>query len=354
MCTMQRKWYIFLLAILICLIVTGYNLWKLYGNYQSDVLLWKEETGTLFEKALLIELDKRGEIPVKIKSSGRAETSVLNESYPDTVVMAIGQKYYWFAIPKYKTENSLMKDMRRRTMQRILLEKYPISADTLIHVWDSLLIQKQIPFHVGVRCTYTDVEEKADTSFSPKNFFSLAMDSLTVKYMGARCEYEFAGYVMVPALSKVLAIDDWLVLIVPWILLGAIIRFRKVFLRKLVTEKVIEKEIHLADVPLEKAKLYKLPDGILFDTLDCSLRKEDSVHNISPQSVNLLKLFLRKDFHQISAEEIDKELWNGKGSNDQLRNAIYRLRKDLKSAGSVLTIQNINGAYELKTPHFIE
>ena len=351
---MQRKWYIFLLAILICLIVTGYNLWKLYGNYQSDVLLWKEETGTLFEKALLIELDKRGEIPVKIKSSGRAETSVLNESYPDTVVMAIGQKYYWFAIPKYKTENSLMKDMRRRTMQRILLEKYPISADTLIHVWDSLLIQKQIPFHVGVRCTYTDVEEKADTSFSPKNFFSLAMDSLTVKYMGARCEYEFAGYVMVPALSKVLAIDDWLVLIVPWILLGAIIRFRKVFLRKLVTEKVIEKEIHLADVPLEKAKLYKLPDGILFDTLDCSLRKEDSVHNISPQSVNLLKLFLRKDFHQISAEEIDKELWNGKGSNDQLRNAIYRLRKDLKSAGSVLTIQNINGAYELKTPHFIE
>ena len=354
MCTMQRKWYIFLLAILICLIVTGYNLWKLYGNYQSNVLLWKEETGTLFEKALLIELDKRGEIPVKIKSSGRAETSVLNESYPDTVVMAIGQKYYWFAIPKYKTENSLMKDMRRRTMQRILLEKYPISADTLIHVWDSLLIQKQIPFHVGVRCTYTDVEEKADTSFSPKNFFSLAMDSLTVKYMGARCEYEFAGYVMVPALSKVLAIDDWLVLIVPWILLGAIIRFRKVFLRKLVTEKVIEKEIHLADVPLEKAKLYKLPDGILFDTLDCSLRKEDSVHNISPQSVNLLKLFLRKDFHQISAEEIDKELWNGKGSNDQLRNAIYRLRKDLKSAGSVLTIQNINGAYELKTPHFIE
>ena len=351
---MQRKWYIFLLAILICLIVTGYNLWKLYGNYQSNVLLWKEETGTLFEKALLIELDKRGEIPVKIKSSGRAETSVLNESYPDTVVMAIGQKYYWFAIPKYKTENSLMKDMRRRTMQRILLEKYPISADTLIHVWDSLLIQKQIPFHVGVRCTYTDVEEKADTSFSPKNFFSLAMDSLTVKYMGARCEYEFAGYVMVPALSKVLAIDDWLVLIVPWILLGAIIRFRKVFLRKLVTEKVIEKEIHLADVPLEKAKLYKLPDGILFDTLDCSLRKEDSVHNISPQSVNLLKLFLRKDFHQISAEEIDKELWNGKGSNDQLRNAIYRLRKDLKSAGSVLTIQNINGAYELKTPHFIE
>lgn len=354
MYTMKRKRYIFLLAILICLIVTGYNLWRLYGNYQTDVLLWKEEAEALFEKALLVELEKRGNIPVKIKSSEQAETSVLNESYPDTVVVAIGQKHYWFAIPKYKTENSLMKDMRRRTIQGILLEKYPISADTLVHVWDSLLVQKQIPLHAGVRYTYMNVEKKVDSSFSPKEFRSLAMDSLAVRYMGARCEYEFTGYVGEPTLSKVFSIGDWLVLIIPWILLGGIIAFYGVLLRIFVKEKVIEKEIHLADVPLDKAKLYKLPDGILFDTFTCSLRKEDTVHNISPQSVNLLKLFLRNDLHRVSAEDIDKSLWNGKGSNDQLRNAIYRLRKDLKSVGSVLVIQNINGAYELKSPHFIE
>lgn len=343
-----------MLIILICLMVTGYNLWRLYGNYQSDVLLWKKEAEALFEKALLVELEKRGNIPVKIKSSEQAETSVLNESYPDTVVVAIGQKHYWFAIPKYKTENSLMKDMKRRTIQGILLEKYPVSVDTVVHVWDSLLVRRQLPSHVGVRYTYTNVEENVDTSFSPKNFFSLAMDSLTVRYMGARCEYEFTGYVGVPALGKVLAIGDWLVLIIPWILFGGIIAFYGVFLRIFVKEKVVEKEIHLADVPLEKAKLYKLPDGILFDTLACSLRKGDSVHNISPQSVNLLKLFLRNDFYRISAEEIDKGLWNGRGSNDQLRNAIYRLRKDLKSAGAMLVIQNVNGIYELKVPDSIE
>ena len=343
-----------MLIILICLMVTGYNLWRLYGNYQSDVLLWKKEAEALFEKALLVELEKRGNIPVKIKSSGQPETSVLNESYPDTVVVAIGQKHYWFAIPKYKTENSLMKDMKRRTIQGILLEKYPVSVDTLVHVWDSLLVRRQLPSHVGVRYTYTNVEENVDTSFSPKNFFSLAMDSLTVRYMGARCEYEFTGYVGVPALGKVLAIGDWLVLIIPWILFGGIVAFYGVLLQILVKEKVVEKEIHLADVPLEKAKLYKLPDGILFDTLACSLRKGDSVHNISPQSVNLLKLFLRNDFYRISAEEIDKGLWNGRGSNDQLRNAIYRLRKDLKSAGAMLVIQNVNGIYELKVPDSIE
>ena len=66
---MKNKRYIFLLIILICLMVTGYNLWRLYGNYQSDVLLWKKEAEALFEKALLVELEKRGNIPVKIKSS---------------------------------------------------------------------------------------------------------------------------------------------------------------------------------------------------------------------------------------------------------------------------------------------
>lgn len=351
---MKKKRQIFLLAVLICLIVTGYNWWRLYGNYQSDVLLWKEKAEALFEKALLVELDKRGNIPVQIKSSGRKDVGTLNESYPDTVVVVVGQKYYQFAIPMYKTENSLMKDMRRRTMQGILFEKYPVSADALAHVWDSLLIQKQIPFHVGVCYTYMNVEENVDSSFSPKDFLSLTMDSLIVRYMGARCEYEFTGYVRVPALSKVLAIGDWLVLAIPWMLLGGIIAFYGVFLRIFVKEKVVEKEIHLADVPLEKAKLYKLPDGILFDTLACSLRKGDSVHNISPQSVNLLKLFLRNDFYRISAEEIDKGLWNGRGSNDQLRNAIYRLRKDLKSAGAMLVIQNVNGIYELKVPDSIE
>ena len=167
---MKKKRQFYFLGILICLIVTGYNWWRLYGNYQSDVLLWKEEAEALFEKALLAELEKRGNIPVQIKSSEQAETSVLNESYPDTVVVAIGQKHYWFAIPKYKTENSLMKDMRRRTIQGILLEKYPISADTLTHVWDSMLIQNQIPFHAGVRYIYMDVEENADSFFSPKDF----------------------------------------------------------------------------------------------------------------------------------------------------------------------------------------
>ena len=39
------------------------------------------------------------------------------------------------------------------------------------------------------------------------------------------------------------------------------------FLQKiLVRKEVVEREIHVADVSIEKAKIYQLPDGSLFDS----------------------------------------------------------------------------------------
>ena len=172
--------------------------------------------------------------------------------------------------------------------------------------------------------------------------------------MGARCEYEFVGYVVVPSFGDVLSVVNMCLWLLPFIILGILFRFHSTIRQKLISEKVVEKEIHLADVQVERAKLYKLPDGMLFDSLSCSLGQGGVVHNISPQSANLLKLFLRKDLHRITTEEIDDYLWAGKGSNDQLRNAVYRLRKELKHSGSSLIIQNVGGTYELKISDSIE
>lgn len=351
---MSKKRYFGWLMLVVCLVGIGFDGWRLYGNYQTDVLSWKEKSEALFEEALLMELDKRGNIPVRIKSSGQPEVSVLNVSYPDTVVVVVGGKYHWIVIPKYKTENSLMKDMKRRTMQDILLQKHPISIDTLTHVWDSLLMAFQIPFRPGIRYIYTDLEGRNDTILSSDNKDWLSKDSLIARYMGARCEYEFAGYVVVPSFGEVVSVLNVCLWLLPFIILGLLLRFRSIIRQKLIPEKVVEKEIHLADVQVEKAKLYKLPDGMLFDSLSCSLKKDGIVYNISPQSANLLKLFLRKELHRVKAEDIDDYLWGGKGSNDQLRNAVYRLRKDLKTSGSLLIVQNVGGTYELKIPDFIE
>lgn len=346
---MKRKFYILGLLAALCLLGTGYYAWTLYDVHCKQMAEWKKEAKVLFEDALLVELDKRGNIPVKVKLSGQREERTLNESYPDSVTVRVGEKVRNFIIPKYKTENSLMKDLTKRTIQGILLEKDPISTDVLVNVWDSLLAKKQIPFHTGVRYIYMDLEEHTDTLISSKEFPLYVMDSLTVKYMGFRCEYEYVGYVF-PSLMGVLAIGDFLVLLFPWILLGFVFRYYNVIFKAFVSEKIVEKEIHLADVHLDKANIYKLPNGVLFDTFTCSLKKGDLIRNISPQSVNLLKLFLRNDSHRVTDEEIDKVLWNGKGNNDRLRNAIYRLRKDLKMVDSGLVIQNMNGIYELKSP----
>lgn len=351
---MSKKRYFGLLMLVVCLAGIGYDGWRLYGKYQTDVFSWKEKSEALFEKALLMELDKRGNIPVRVKSSGQSEVSMLNVSYPDTVVVAIGEEYHWVAIPEYKTENSLMKDMRRRTIQGILLQKHPVSIDTLTHVWDSFLVASRIPFRPVVRYIYTDLERRNDTILSSDNKDWLSKDSLIARYMGARCEYEFVGYVVVPSFGDVLNVVNVCLWLLPFIILGILFRFHSTIRQKLISEKVVEKEIHLADVQVERAKLYKLPDGMLFDSLSCTLRQGGVVHNISPQSANLLKLFLRKDLHRITTEEIDDYLWAGKGSNDQLRNAVYRLRKELKHSGSSLIIQNVGGTYELKISDSIE
>jgi DNA-binding winged helix-turn-helix (wHTH) protein len=124
--------------------------------------------------------------------------------------------------------------------------------------------------------------------------------------------------------------------------------------KKLIREKVVEKEVHVADVPIEKAKVYRLPDGTVFDTFAGTLVKGEMKTSLSPQSNILLKLFVRTSNYQVTAEEIDLRLWNGKGSKEQFRTAMSRLRKDLKEVLSPLTVRNEGGIYELKNPHSIE
>ena len=71
---------------------------------------------------------------------------------------------------------------------------------------------------------------------------------------------------------------------------------------------------------------------------------------LPPQSLILLRLFLSKENHRLSSSEIELELWSGRGSAEKLRQAIQRLRRDLKAVSSDVVIKNVNGDYELKLP----
>ena len=139
-----------------------------------------------------------------------------------------------------------------------------------------------------------------------------------MRYLGFRCEYELVAYVSYPFWLSLLSLSEWGFLLLPWCVWGLLFAFyaplERFIRKKLIREKVVEKEVHVADVPIEKAKVYRLPDGTVFDTFAGTLVKGEMKTSLSPQSNILLKLFVRTSDYQVTAEEIDLRLWIGKGT----------------------------------------
>lgn len=217
--------------------------------------------------------------------------------------------------------------------------------------WDSLMVEKTISAQKNIRYIYTDIDLKNDTVYAYADSL-LQLDSLTVKYMGFRCEHEVMAFVAFPQWFQALAGGSWAGLVLPWVawilLFVFYVPLEAYFRGKFVTERVVEKEIHVADVTIDKAVVCRLSEGLLFDSFAGTLLQGNIIYTLSPQSAALLKLFLRKENHRLSLTEIEEGLWKGKATTDQLYKAIQRLRKDLQKVSSEIVIKNINGSYELK------
>ena len=353
---MKIKYYILGVLAVLCLLGTGYYAWTLYDAYRKQVEEWNEVAKTTFDEALWIEVNKRASTPFYHYSSSPGGMTTLKRRIPDTVRVMTATGFRKFKIERYKYDHSLTPETEKRAMTGFLLTKYPLSVDTLVIRWDSLLVDKQIVAKKRIRYIYTDEDLQNDTAFTTRK--GRVTDSLTVRYLGFRCEHELVGYVSYPFWLSFLSVSKWGFLLFPWCVWGLLFAIynplerlvQKIFVR----EKVVEKEVHVADVPIEKAKVYRLPDGTVFDTFAGTLVKGEMKTSLSPQSNILLKLFVRTSNYQVTAEEIDLRLWNGKGSKEQFRTAMSRLRKDLKEVLSPLVIQNEGGIYELKNPHSIE
>lgn len=355
---MKRKYYILGTLALLCLLGTGYYVWTLYDAHCKQVAEWNEGAKAAFEEALWLEVNKRAEIPFYSYSNENTGMNTLNEKIPDSISVMTVNGWRKYKIDRYKYNNSLIKETMRRGDLGALLEIYPLSIDTLLVNWNDLLYKKHIYVRNQVRYIHTDLNLNNDTVFTGVDKSLSRLDSLTVKYLGFRCEHELTAYVSYPSWLHGLTRYDGCVLLLPWLfwlLLFICYPKLEVFvLRKVTNEKVIEKEvivekeIHVADVQINKADVYQLPDGSLFDSFSGTLVKDGISKQLPPQSVLLLKLFLRKDNHRLSTNEIEQELWNGQGSADKIHKAIQRLRSELKKSSSDLVVKNVNGDYELK------
>ena len=335
----------------LCLLGTGIYAWALHDAHLKQVEEWKESAKTAFEEALWMEVDKRSEIKIFRSLNGEKGVTTLKERIPDSVFITskLGRRGY--RIELFRFENSLLKENVGRYLLTTLLEIQPLSVDTLLMDLDSLLMEKQIPLQTQIRYIYTDEELKNDTMYAHADS-RLQLDSLTVKYMGFRCEHEVMAFVAFPQWLQGLSWGAWFGLVLPWVAWVLLLVFyapvEAYFRRKFVSEKVVEKEIHVADVTIDKAMVYRLSETILFDSFAGTLMSGDTTYTLTPQSSLLLKLFLRKENHRLSPEEIMQELWKGNATSDQMYKAIQRLRKELQKASSEIVIKNVNGDYELK------
>lgn len=351
---MKRKYYILGLLATLCLLGTGYYAWTLYDAHRKQVAEWNEGAKAAFEEALWMEVNKRAEVPIYSYSSEEESTTTLKERIPDSVSMMTMAGWKKYKVDREKYEHSLIKETVRRGHLGALLRMYPLSIDSLSCHWDSILSEKQILVDNGIRYIYTDLDLQDDTLYSSVGLQLLRLDSLTVKYLGFRCEHELVAYVAYPCRLLSLSLNILGGVFLPWGLFVFIIVFyasiERFLQRKFVKEKIVEKEVHVANVQIEKAKIFRLEDDCFFDSLTGTITKDDSVHAIPPQSVLLLNLFLRKENLHLSPSEIDHKLWKGRGTTDQLHKAIQRLRTELKKVSSDLIIKNVNGDYELKLP----
>ena len=346
---MKRKYYILGLLATLCLLGTGYYAWMLYDTHRKQVVEWNEGAKVAFEEALWLEVDKRAEIPIYYSSSREAGTTVLNESLPDTIFITspLGRRGYHIEQTHY--ERSLVKESDQRAVLGALLYKYPLCLDTLAIHWNANLANRKIPAQSQIRYVYTDWDLQKDTIYSVNESH---LDSLTVSYLGFRCEHELVGYVSYPFVLSNLSRNAWCLLMLPWIIFVALIFFyssiENIFRSRFIKEKIVEKKIHVADVSIDKAKIYHLPDDSLFDSFAGTITKGNLIHTLPPQSSLLLKLFLRKENHCLTTTEIEQDLWNGNGSIDKIHKAIQRLRIELKKVSPDLVIKNVNGDYVLK------
>ncbi len=99
--------------------------------------------------------------------------------------------------------------------------------------------------------------------------------------------------------------------------------------------------------------LYELADGTILDSEKGILLKWRKDEETPASSNCLVEVFLQTKNYRLTAEEIDKELWQGKGKPNQLYGVIHHLRESLKGISS-LVVEYRDEYYCLKMPHSIE
>lgn len=350
----------------ICILVTGIYVYIFYNSYKEQLPEWNALAKETFVEALNLEVQKRGGIAVPFVDAGSPEVKTLETPFQSHVTLASKHGTHDYEIPRVKFDNSLVKDTEQRMLLSYVLDKHPLNVDTLNLIWDSLLVRKSVAANTGIRLSTTDLLNKTSTVYSPDSIRVLQGDSLLSRYIGFRCEVEATGFV---SYNWWRMLKVWLpitILLFLWLCFFFLLLYSKSissFLRQKLVKKetviciqektiVVERKMH-SEEESSQTGLYELADGTILDSEKGILTNGEKARRIQPQVIVLLKLFLRTENCRLTAQDIDKEVWKGKGNSNQFHVAIRRLREALKGVSSVV-VDYKDGYYSLKMPHSIE
>lgn len=350
----------------ICTMVTGIYIYIFYNSYKEQIPEWNALAKETFVEALNLEVQRRGDIVVPFVAVDYPEVKTLETPFKSLVTLTSKYGTLDYEIPRVKFDNSLIKDTEKRMLLSYVLEKHPLNADTLNTSWNRLLIRKLIKANTGIRLSTTDLLKKTSSVYSSDSVKVLQGDSLLSRYVGFRCEVGITGFV---------SYDWWRVLkvgapvtklLLLWLCFFLLLLYYEQiasFLRQKLVRKetfvriqektiVVERKMHLEEV-VEQTGLYELADGTILDSRKGLLINGEKTGQVQPQTTILLKFFLCTKDYRLTAEEINKKLWEGKGSSNQIQTALHRLREALKKVSSLI-VEKEDKYYCLKMPHSIE
>lgn len=350
----------------ICTMVTGIYVYIFYNSYKEQMPEWNALAKETFVEALNLEVQRRGDVVVPFIVGDSPEMKTLETPFKSSVTLASKYGTHSYEISRVKFDNSLIKDTEQRMLLSYVLEEHPLNADTLNTSWNSLLIRKSIKANTGIRLSTTDLLKKTSTVYSSDSVKVLQGDSLLSRYVGFRCEVEATGFVSYDWWRVLKVWPPITMLLLLWLCFFLLLLYYKQvssFLQQKLVRKetvvhiqekriIVERKMHLEE-ETRQTGLYELSDGTILDSEKGILTNGERMRQLRPQVIILLKLFLQSKNYRLTAEEIMKELWQGKGNPNQLYAAVHRLRESLDGI-SFLVVEYKDEHYCLKMPHSIE
>ncbi len=300
------------------------------------------------------EVAKRENLVPNFFAGDMGSTNLTENEFPVEVTFTLptGRKVYEVTCEEHV--HNIDSFPQVRSFHSYLLQKYPLSIDTLGAEWNRKLREAGFGGKVFLRMCALDVETGKESTVCTGDSVALVKAETPVYWtIGYACEVRLTGFLSYQwwQLCSWTTMAWSFVFFVFFLLLQLWGIRRKFAGNKLALGK--DGQPSVAAVPLQdsvslSSSVIRLEDGTCFHKDQLLLRKGDREDSLTPLLAELLGLLIEAQGNAVSAGYLMEKLWHRKDEDyTPLYKAVCRLKEKLEAVSS-LTIENKRKAYCLK------